>query len=521
MTLGAIKTDDLVLLRERRRRQQTWVVGATLPDDAQGWLRALFPSYVAHPFAQRHVDLWAWAWPARLGADVDPFVACWGRGGAKSTSAELVTVRWGAVKARRYGLYLCNTQDQADDHVQTIATLMETTTIAQHYPHLAERLVGKYGASKGWRRNRLRCSDGYTIDALGLDSAKRGAKLDDQRPDFIIIDDVDDAEDSEDVTAKKARIITKKILPALTHDAAILFIQNKVSDDSMMAQVLDGRAGFLGGAQISGPHPAVDGLQVVGSGTEARIVAGVATWEGQSIDACQSFIRKWGLDAFQSECQHASVAQVGRYLASIGLWDACQDALPALDRHTPIVLAMDAGESSDTFAIVGVSRHPFEPGRLALCFSRIYVPDGEVLDFDLIEQDIIDLCQHYAVVELTYDRFLLGQTVRRLTGRLPCPMEPFSQAGDRLEADKALRDAILARTLAHDGTHLELRQHLDNANAKRGADGRQVRLVKRSQAKKIDGAVALAMGRARADVVLPMDADIYAPAPVANRWKGL
>src|SRR5690606_33273138 len=108
--------------------------------------------------------------------------------------------RWGATKARRYGLYLCRTQDQADDHVATIASLMESPTVATHYPHLAERLVGKFGNSKGWRRNRLRTSDGFTIDAMGLDSAKRGAKVDEQRPDFLIIDDVDDAEDSEDTT---------------------------------------------------------------------------------------------------------------------------------------------------------------------------------------------------------------------------------------------------------------------------------------------------------------------------------
>src|SRR5690606_24664960 len=105
-----------------------------------------------------------------------------------------------------------------------------------------ERLVGKFGNSKGWRRNRLRTSDGFTIDAMGLDSAKRGAKVDEQRPDFLIIDDVDDAEDSEDTTTKNMRIIARKIMPTLTDGAAILFIQNMVSDSSMMARVLRGEA---------------------------------------------------------------------------------------------------------------------------------------------------------------------------------------------------------------------------------------------------------------------------------------
>jgi len=469
----------------------------------------MFPSYVAHDFAPRHEELWAWGETVTLGASVDPFVGCWGRGGAKSTNAELLTVRWGAKGVRRYGLYLCETQEQADDHVGNIGSLLESAAVAQHYPQLADRLVGKFGASKGWRRNRLRTASGFTVDALGLDTAARGIKLEDMRPDFLIIDDVDGSEDSEAITAKKARTLTRKILPALTHDAAILFIQNLVHEHSLMAQVLSGEADFLGGAIVSGPHPAIAGLEYTGSGTGAVIVAGEATWPGQSREDCQRFIQKWGLDAFLSECQHQSVAQAGRYLASIGLWDACLDTtLPPLDRHTPCVLAVDAGESSDTFATVIVSRHPRDPNRLAVRYSRIYVPegDGTVLNFETIERDIRQLVAAYAVRELAYDRFLLGQMMRRLTDAtkpITAPLQPFSQAGDRLEADKALRDEITARTIAHDGTHTTLREHLDNANAKSSADGRQVRIVKRTRAKKIDAAVTLSMGAARARAVLP------------------
>lgn len=487
----------------------------------------MFPSYVAHDFAPRHAVLWGWGESVQLGVSVDPFVACWGRGGAKSTNAELITVRWGAKGARRYGLYLGETQEQADDHVGNIGSLLESAAVAQHYPQLADRLVGKFGASKGWRRNRLRTASGFTVDALGLDTAARGIKLEDMRPDFLIIDDVDGSEDSEAITAKKARTLTRKILPALTHDAAILFIQNLVHEHSLMAQVLSGEADFLGGATISGPHPAIAGLEVRGSGTSAVIVDGEATWAGQSVPDCQRFIQKWGLDAFLSECQHQSVAQGGRYLASIGLWDACVDpALPPLGPHEPVVLAMDAGESSDTFATVAVSRHPRDPNRLAVRYARVYVPkgDGTVLNFDEIEGDIRDFVAKHAVRELTYDRFLLGQMMRRLAGGrqpLSCPMEPFSQAGDRLEADKALRDELVARTLVHDGTHSDLREHLDNANAKASSDGRQVRIVKRTKAKKIDAAVTLSMARARAAALLPREVRVHKPAPVANRWRQL
>lgn len=497
--------------RERRRRRT-----GTPPTDWPAWVDALFPQS-AQP-ADRHRALWDWAWEIADGAR--PFVACWPRGGGKSATAELVITAWGARGRRKYVLYVCETQEQADDHVQNIAALLESPAFGAAYPACASRAVGKFGNSKGWRRNRLRTASGFVVDALGLDTAARGANLEGQRPDAMIIDDIDGEDDTEAATAKKRRTLTRKILPAAAPGCVYLFVQNKVHDDSLMAQCLDGRADFFGDRIISGPFLAINDLETVGDGAEAVIVGGEPSWEGQSLATCQAFIRDWGLDAFLSECQHASVAQAGRYLESMTLWDACQQEIPPLDPHTPIVLGVDAGESSDTFAVVGISRWG---AHLAVRLSRVYVPqDGRALDFDQIERDIRDLVRRYAVRELTYDRMLLGQTMRRFQGAnpLPCPLEPFSQGADRLEADKGLHDAIVTRTLAHDGTHTDLRGHLDHANAKRTADGRQVRIVKRAKTKKIDLAVATAMALARAQVVLPITMErIHRPAATPNRWK--
>jgi hypothetical protein len=95
-----------------------------------------------------------------------------------------------------------------------------------HYPRLAARKVGKYGSSKGWRRNRLRTASGLTVDALGLDTARRGFKVEEQRPDMMIFDDIDGELDTIETTDKKETIITKKLLPAGSKDCAILFVQN-------------------------------------------------------------------------------------------------------------------------------------------------------------------------------------------------------------------------------------------------------------------------------------------------------
>jgi len=195
---------------------------------------------------------------------------------------------------------------------------------------------------------------------------------------------------------------------------------------------------------------------------------------------------------------------MGRFLPAMGMWDVAKAELPELDEHTPVILAMDAGESSDTFATLLISAHPTQPGCLAVRYVRPYVPDGAALDFDSIERDIRGLVERYAVQQIAYDPFLLGQMMRRLTNPdnpIPTICEPFPQGQARLEADHALYDLITQRRLAHDGD-AALRAHLDNANVKKSADGRQWRIVKRRASLKIDLAVALSMGCARAAATL-------------------
>jgi phage terminase large subunit-like protein len=192
--------------------------------------------------------------------------------------------------------------------------------------------------------------------------------------------------------------------------------------------------------------------------------------------------------------------------------------LPPLDAHTPCILALDAGESNDVFASVLVSAHPTDAQRLAVRYVRGYVPTpGVALDFDAIEQDIRELCQRYAVQQLAYDPFLLGQTVRRLTNgpnaiRTPC--EPFPQGAARLEADKGLYDLITQRRIAHDGD-ADLRAHVANANKKIDTEGRRLRIVKRVYSLKIDLAVCLSMACARASILAR--APIPAPAVGGTR----
>lgn len=182
-------------------------------------------------------------------------------------------------------------------------------------------------------------------------------------------------------------------------------------------------------------------------------------------------------------------------------WDNCQESLPPLDKHTPLILALDAAKGGETntpdcFALVGVTRHPNNSNNVAIRYCGIYQPSpGQLLDFAPIEQEIRRLCREFAVLEITYDPYQLHDMCMRLKSEGIANVKEFKQSMDRLKSDKQLQDLITSRRIAHDGNPL-LRQHIDNANIKKsGQDG--IRLVKRANGLKIDAAVALSMAASR------------------------
>ncbi|HXI16613.1 MAG TPA: hypothetical protein VNM48_09585 [Chloroflexota bacterium] len=278
--------------------------------DWESWLRTIFPAYVSDhegvpiPFAAHHRVFWEWVWSIRKGERVRPFIAIWPRGGAKSTSAEMACVALGARKARRYGLYICATQEQADDHVGTVGMMLESDAVARHYPELASRLMGKFGNSRGWRRNRLRTAAGFTLDAIGLDSAARGVKLEEERPDLLLIDDIDNEHDSDATVEKKIATLTRGLLPAGAADVAVVGAQNLVHPNSVFSQLADGRADFLADRLVSGPHPAVLDLAYEERDGRAVVTGGTPTWQGMDLARCQQAIDDWGLTSFLAEAQH-------------------------------------------------------------------------------------------------------------------------------------------------------------------------------------------------------------------------
>ncbi len=270
------------------------------------WVETLFPTYAHAEFAFFHEDFWQWCWAVEAGQSARPYVAIWYRGAAKSTSMQLGAVSMGARRSRRYAWYISEHQDQADRHLLTIGNLLAKSSVERYYPDLGQRKVNKFGSSEGWRRNRYRTADGFTIDALGLDTAARGGKLEEQRPDLMIFDDIDGKHDSPSVTQKKIEIITASLLPAGSPDLAVMFGQNLITRDSIASRLVDGRAEFLANARVSGPHPALRGaeFEVRPTGRGHVITRGTPLWQGFDLQACQDALDREGLEAFRRERQN-------------------------------------------------------------------------------------------------------------------------------------------------------------------------------------------------------------------------
>lgn len=266
------------------------------------WLHKDFANATGADLVERHTRLYEWFDALERGVKPPPQIEIWARGSGKSTTTELGVVRTAVKLSRRFVLYVSEIQDQADSHVQTISTHLEKIG--------AEPLMNKMGRARGWRRNQLRTAHGFNVAAFGMDNTQRGIKIDEFRPDLIILDDIDNRHDSIENVAKKIEGLTQTIFPTGSSDCAILFVQNLVHSNSIAKQLVDGRAKFLLNRVVPVPVPAVEGMQVEpyegeNGLTQHRIIGGTPTWpDGQGIETCESQINEWGLEAFEREANH-------------------------------------------------------------------------------------------------------------------------------------------------------------------------------------------------------------------------
>ena len=183
-------------------------------------------------------------------------------------------------------------------------------------------------------------------------------------------------------------------------------------------------------------------------------------------------------------------------------WDACNraDEWPTFDkRKHPMVISMDAGISDDNFGMAMTCRHPILKDDLLLDFSQKWQPKpGHKIDFQGTDENpgpekvLRRLIKEYNVVQVNFDPYQLHDLCTRLMREGLAWFKPFSQGNDRLVSDSQVRDLIRDRRIWHRGER-DMREHVQNADAKLDLQDTKVRIVKRSEKLKVDLLVCLSM----------------------------
>jgi hypothetical protein len=183
--------------------------------------------------------------------------------------------------------------------------------------------------------------------------------------------------------------------------------------------------------------------------------------------------------------------------------DACilnADHWQPLDPYTPICVGIDVGAKNDLFAITGWGRD-MQSRKYKPAFVKIFHPEdltsggaGKV-NFDKPKEFLRQVARNYHILNFAYDPYQAWGLADDLTQEGIGYFEEFPQGQKRVMADSLLYTLIRDMQIElymHDQAHMELAQHIKNADAKiEGEDKR--RLVKRTDSLKIDGAVSTAM----------------------------
>ena len=232
----------------------------------------------------------------------------------------------------------------------------------------------------------------------------------------------------------------------------------------------------------------------------------------QQVPAYQNTFRRLHLDQWTQ--------QETRWL-DLGVWDACGGDVPDLAGRK-CYAGLDMASTTDVAALALVFP-PETEGEPYYVIPFFWIPgdnlverslrdrasydawqqagllattDGNVIDYQAIQAQIVDLGEIYDIEEIAFDRWGAIQMSQNLDGA-GFTMVPFGQGFASMSAPtKELQRLILDGKIAHGG-HPVLRWMADNMVVKQDPAG-NLKPDKSKSRQKIDGMVALIMGLDRA-----------------------
>lgn len=161
------------------------------------------------------------------------------RGHAKSTSTDVVYAGW--IIANGFVPYTLLISDTYTLAVKQLDALGEALRYSPGF-------VWLYGDIRGgtWSENMMETKNGCMIQAMGKGQQVRGSKYKYHRPKFVILDDIENAEELRSPERRQfvQEWVLNELIPAMDTEGTLAVIGTILSDDSLLQNVINGHGSF-------------------------------------------------------------------------------------------------------------------------------------------------------------------------------------------------------------------------------------------------------------------------------------
>lgn len=318
MSISIAETEALQLRAKYPVEGATFKSTEALELENQGyaaWLSEVFPDRFDTEFIDVHTDFWEWGWKFLIALrdrqpltkeDKNAFLALWSRNFGKSTHAEIFTAAATCVIGFGIFLYVSGTQELADGHLANIEKLLTSEGVMAWYPeHSRPKKSQITGANRAWSQKKLATEGGVIIWAIGLNVGVRGIREGKDRVKGFILDDIDDYDDSPQISLNKANTLASSVLPTCDVDFFVIGAQNLISEHSVFYRVYTKADMMLAHRECKPPTPAFNDLEYGFRDGRDMIISAVPNWpERVTVDVGQRYIDTFSIIRFLAEFQH-------------------------------------------------------------------------------------------------------------------------------------------------------------------------------------------------------------------------
>jgi predicted phage terminase large subunit-like protein len=210
-------------------------------DSLRAFARLYLPHCVGKPSSRMHEELYPLleALPDQPGARIAVAAP---RGSAKSTLVSQIFLLWGVChRLYRYVVLISDTAEKAADFLGHVKDeLTDNDRLAEDYPEVCEPGSRRAHLTR-WRSGEIITRNKVKVTALGVGQNIRGRRHREDRPDLIILDDVESLDNtaSAEARTKLRDWFSKAVLKAGTPLTRVIVIGTIQHYDALLARLTD------------------------------------------------------------------------------------------------------------------------------------------------------------------------------------------------------------------------------------------------------------------------------------------